>query len=305
MFRGLIHEDRPAVARHPRCGDPMPWEAEPHRLWSLFDMWVHLAGNWMAVVNSLERVKWHMSLVADNPDDERCWQQFVKGRATCLVWMREEIAALPFSASLHLQSARVLDDVESADPRHRLEAVRVCARIEDLAQNIQSELKAQLFLVVPAARKSWFKEGDDALFGQIVADAFPDSTPEIAEAGRCFALARWTSCVFHLMRGLELAIHRWAAELEVDQFKAIELENWKNILDAGQKKIDALQRLPKSPERDAKLAYFSETQVHFRAIKDAWRNHVAHARERYDEERALSILSHTREFMRLLADFPS
>lgn len=302
MFRQAIQDD--ATAGLIRQGCAAPWDVDPHRLWSLLDMRVHLAGNWLAVINNLERLKWHMSVVGDHPSDDEHWQAFADNRKRCMGWMREEIASLPFSDALHLHATRVLDDVEVVDPRVDFEPLRVSTRLEDLVQNIQSELKAQLFLVVPAERKKWFKDGDAPLFGQQVADAFPESSIELAEAGRCFALARWTACVFHVMRGLELALHKWAAQLGASQFKAIELENWKNILDAAQRKIDQLQQQPKSPEKDATLAYYSETRAHFLSIKDAWRNHVAHARERYDEQRALAILNHAGEFFRLLASSP-
>ena len=42
---------------------------------------------------------------------------------------------------------------------------------------------------------------------------------------------------------------------------------------------------------------YSEAAEQFTFVKDAWRNHVAHSRETYDLEQALSIMRHTGEFM--------
>ena len=99
------------------------------------------------------------------------------------------------------------------------------------------------------------------------------------------------------MRALEIALHMWARELGVDQFSAIELENWKNILDAAAKKVKELEQQPKGSTKDTELQYYGETTAHFRSVKDAWRNHVSHARTTYDERETTSILNHVREFI--------
>jgi hypothetical protein len=275
-----------------------PWQAEPYRLWSLLDMLRHLAGNWLAATGTLEQLRWKLLF---SPEHQIAAREFVKTRDASLEWIKDEIDGLPFSVSLQRQFQRVTDCLRNVDCSSQIDVATTVAQLDELKLNIQSELEAQLFFVVPANRKLWFSEGDTALFGNAVADIFPDSTPEIAEAGRCLALARWTACVFHLMRALELALHKWAIELGVSQFSAIELEHWKNILDAADKKIKQLEQQSKSHSKDAELKYYGETIGHFRSIKDAWRNHVAHARERYDEGRAISIMAHTREFMILLA----
>lgn len=207
---------------------------------------------------------------------------------------------LPLSAAFKQQITRCLTYLDRAD----IPVQGLMILLKEIQQNLIHELTEHRFFLVPGYRARWYQEGDAPLFGKQVADEFPESVPEIAEAGRSFALARWTATVFHAMRALELALHRWAKQLGVTQFSAIELENWKNILDAADKKVRALEQQPKSPQKDAELKYYGETLAHFRAVKDAWRNHVAHARERYDEGRAMSILSHVREFMVLLACRP-
>jgi hypothetical protein len=275
-----------------------PWQAEPYRLWSLLDMERHLAGNWMATVAVIQRLRWLLTFASQS---QTARDEFDNGLKSCEGWLREEIASLPFSSSLKLQVGRMFKELHEAGTSHPSQGQRAIAVIDEVSFNIQEELKEHLFFVVPATRKQWFDEDDKGLFGEAVSITFPESTPEIAEAGRCFALARWTASVFHLMRALELALHKWALELGVDQFNALELENWKNILDAARKKIEGLEQQPKSIAKDAELQYYGETRAHFLAVKDAWRNHVAHARERYDEGRAQSILTHAREFMQLLA----
>ena len=285
-----------------------PWQAEPYRLWSLLDMQRHLAGNWLALIGTLERIRWLILLAPEHDRADSPYvmarEEFEKHRRESFGWMKTEFEDLPFTESLRKQYRRLMERLSEEHRFRQSDALQIVTQIDELKFNIQSELEAQLFFVVPTIRKPWFHEGDAAIFGNKVSDAFPDSTPELAEAGRCLALARWTACVFHLMRALELALHKWALELGVTQFSAIELENWKTILDAAEKRIRALEQQPKSMVKDAELKYYSETLGHFRSVKDAWRNHVAHARERYDEERTLPIANHVREFMRLLAERP-
>jgi hypothetical protein len=42
--------------------------------------------------------------------------------------------------------------------------------------------------------------------------------------------------------------------------------------------------------------------MQFRYFKDAWRNHVDHGREHYDEHQADTILTHTIDFMVFLVE---
>ena len=176
--------------------------------------------------------------------------------------------------------------------------------LSDLLPDIQSEMARHMYFFVPEHRKCWYHDDNQPLFGAAVADAFPDASPEIGEAGRCYALAPVDRLCIPSNAALEIALHMWARELGVDQFSAIELENWKNILDAAAKKVKELEQQPKGSTKDTELQYYGETTAHFRSVKDAWRNHVSHARTTYDEREATSILNHVREFMDLLAGRP-
>jgi len=65
--------------------------------------------------------------------------------------------------------------------------------------------------------------------------------------------------------------------------------------------IDALQNQQRTAQRTAELTSLADTRAQFRNINQAWRRHVAHGRESYDERRAFSILNHVRAFMERLA----
>jgi hypothetical protein len=176
--------------------------------------------------------------------------------------------------------------------------------LRDLLPEIQHEMSRNMYFLVPENRKGLYQEDDTALFGEAVAAAIPDSTPEIAEAGRCIALDRWTAAVFHLMRAAEVALHKWAGDLGVTLKIPAEQANMQDILNAADKKLKEIEQQPKSSQRDADLEYFGDTSAQFRAIKDAWRNHVAHSKRTYDERETTAILNHVRSFFQRLATRP-
>lgn len=126
---------------------------------------------------------------------------------------------------------------------------------------------------------------------------FPSAADDIKEACRCFALERYTACVFHAMGILQVGLYALADEFQVRFSFKIELAEWENVIAKIASEIKKKGDLPKSDQKDADLKFYSELAVQFRYFKDAWRNHVAHLREEYDCDQAHSILIHVRDFM--------
>jgi hypothetical protein len=75
---------------------------------------------------------------------------------------------------------------------------------------------------------------------------------------------------------------------------------WHNIIEQIEAKV---RKMDSSFGADWKeqQKFYSQAASQFMFLKDAWRNHVMHGRDVYDEGKALSILSHVREFMQALA----
>jgi hypothetical protein len=96
-------------------------------------------------------------------------------------------------------------------------------------------------------------------------------------------------------------LHALAKDLQVSFPFPVDLAEWKNVIDKIEAEIRKLEQLPKGQIKDEKLKFYSNVAVQFRYFKDAWRNHVAHFREKYDEHQALSILIHVRDFMEYLS----
>jgi hypothetical protein len=167
----------------------------------------------------------------------------------------------------------------------------------DIGERIEDELETKLFMTVPASKAWYFTEKD--LLGADVAAKFTDAETieDTEEAGKCYALGRYTACVFHLMRVMERAVHLFANE-----FPGITInpgDTWNDIL----QRIDPrIRSMPTGtvPEQDKQLAYRSiYTSLH--AVRAAWRNPTMHPKNTYTPEEAKEIFDCVKAFMHNIA----
>lgn len=218
-----------------------------------------------------------------------------KSAAGHLQFMKQQCAQLGMDSS-SAQCDRIAARVKAGT-----DIVPVCYLLRDLESTIVGELEKPIFLALRDDLSVFYDHDDKPHFGEQVADQFRKSTHDIAEARRCFALERWDGCVHHLMLAIEQAIRKWAKDLKLKTRLPLDLENLEQILQAAEVKHKEVKQRKKSHKRDNDLKYIAETSGHFGFIKDAWRNHAAHGRERYDERKARNLMVHVEAFMRVLA----
>ena len=163
-------------------------------------------------------------------------------------------------------------------------------RLTTFRQSLDRELRTRSFLFVPDAKAAFYEQAD--LFGSQVGDHFPKAAQDIKEAGNCIALDRPTAAVFHLMCVLEVGIDSLSHALGLPYKQAA----WNTILNDIEKRVNALGPQDGADWRGDK-EFYSQAIVEFRFFKDAWRNHVAHGRARYNEGEARNIFDHIRAFM--------
>jgi hypothetical protein len=168
-----------------------------------------------------------------------------------------------------------------------------------LRETIERSLQDRLFLYMPPLDASRYKE---PLAWFVKTDAqFPSARDDIVGACRCYALEQPNACVFHCMGVLQYGLHSLAKQVGVRFDYEFALESWGPILSQIESKLVALRKEKKTEERDRQLNFYSEAFVQFRYFKDAWRNYVMHAREKYDATQAFTVLSHVRDFMEHLS----
>lgn len=157
---------------------------------------------------------------------------------------------------------------------------------------VRTELRNKLFLFVPPHNAKYFEKS-------ISITGFPKASSELSRAANCYAVSEPTACVFHSMRAAELALRAIAEALEVEV--PLASSQWNQLIEQVEAKIAAIGKQPRSAARTEDQTFFSEAAAQFRYIKDAWRNHVSHARVTYSEAQALAIFEHSTDLISTLA----
>lgn len=172
---------------------------------------------------------------------------------------------------------------------HRLS--RIVALAEQLLQVFGDEMLGGPLLTLDSRHAAFFDMAEP--FGRSVEDAFPSAQFDISEAAKCRAVGRWTACVMHLMRALEVGLAALARHYNV----AVD-SNWNKTLNEIEAKTREVGRRSQGAEAEQ---WAAEAATHLRFIKNAWRNQAMHPRQTYDEERAVTIFESARSFMQHLS----
>jgi hypothetical protein len=203
-----------------------------------------------------------------------------------------QLLSLPMS----LKKAKNLHFYLTQDPSDRRGYLPLLTKtMAELRERLQDELDSKAIYVITSHAQ--YLEPTLPPFGEAVYASFPSCYYDVEEAGRCLALDRSTACVTHLMRVLEIGLGVLASSLAV-QFAH---SNWGTIIDQIEKAIKEVSKKTHGDDWKQDQKFFSEAATHFRMLKDAWRNHAMHARERYSPDQAEVIFISVRAFMQQLA----
>ncbi|MFO0964612.1 MAG: hypothetical protein U0793_03365 [Gemmataceae bacterium] len=174
----------------------------------------------------------------------------------------------------------------------------VTQRLDMMLKTLEAQTTGRLLMYTDGAKTLYWN--NDKPFGDEVAKKFPELAFEIEEASKCFAVGRFTACVFHLMRVMEMSLARVGRllklKLDLDQV-------WGAILKDIRSAIEALPGKAKSASaRDQKrYATFAELGIYLQHVKDVWRNNTMHPKNTYTEEEAERIFRCVRQFLESLA----
>jgi HEPN domain-containing protein len=217
--------------------------------------------------------------------------------------------------SKRLQKAR--DFCESLGLQHSLDALeRLIRRVDDetgtqlslsrliedlygVRDRIEDELKHRHFYYVDPEHFKYFREAQEIL-SQEALRAFPSACRDVEEASKCFALGRYTACVFHAMRVMEHGMNALALELGLLQ----PYRTWdKKIEKMVAVLVDELRK-PYSPTSvlAGRLEFFKQATERLTAVQHALRNETMHARSYYGREDAEDVYRSTLRLMEKLAE---
>jgi len=277
----------------------LPWDLNPYRLVSWWDM-ERLSGQKLtAVLAILERIRCD---VATHPNPTGIDREFdFSGRRNEYgTQPREQVEQAMRSIEMSLEemglavSRKLLFEI-----RNRIGATRhlsmsgpeIVASIDEVERRIRDELDSELFVHVSSSAASFFESASP--FGQKVEAKFPTISEDVSEACMCIALERFTACVFHLMRVMELLVQTFGTAIGVS---LVATKNWQNILDEANKAIKAMDA------KQPKTKLYAEIAAHLYAVKLAWRNEVMHPKATYTGEEARRIFESVKVFAESLAE---
>lgn len=162
-----------------------------------------------------------------------------------------------------------------------------------LFERLEDALSEEQFFHVPSRRKRLYD--GTGLIPQEVRDRLGVNSDDLIEAGRCFALGRFTASVFHLMRVGETIVQRLGAELGVTIIDKNNRDlSWGPIIANINQ---AIEKMPKGPRKQE----WSDAVVLLYHVKEAWRNDTMHPKQTYMEEEAAEIFDASGAFARRLA----
>ena len=161
--------------------------------------------------------------------------------------------------------------------------------LEYISGQLKEELGSCLFLHVPPAAADYITNPQEGW--QSTLDKFPSTMLNVEEGSKCFALGRYTASVFHTMRVLEAGITALAKVFGVSADRT----TWHVVINSIESEITKNNKSLGAGWPDQQ--FYSEAATQFRHFKDAWRNHVMHARLDFNEEQARAISDHVRDFM--------
>jgi hypothetical protein len=194
----------------------------------------------------------------------------------------------------------IIDDLERGSIKTHYD---LAARVPNLQDRIRDELSLSLFMQIPYSKASYYE--DTYLFGEDVFNKFPSANLDIEEAGKCFATARYTACVMHLQRVLEIGLKSYANCLGVMNLITTAQPSWQNVLDKTAKEIkdrNDKQNTTANWTSNEEKDFCENVQPFLVSVKTAWRNPSMHADKTYNEEIAEDIYSAVKRFMKHLAE---
>jgi hypothetical protein len=171
------------------------------------------------------------------------------------------------------------------------ERTMMCAQgviaIEEIERTLRNEAETTTLFYVPRERTAEFLRMWQALM-PLMDKPWGVALDNLQDARFCYLYDACTASVFHSMRAAEKILTVLARSLGEEAAR----EQWQTLIERIEAKIKNLDGLPKGAEKERKQASYSEMAMQLRYIKNAWRNHVMHARVDYGEKQAREIWWH-------------
>jgi hypothetical protein len=196
-----------------------------------------------------------------------------------------------------IAAQRILNAMDSMDDS-RKKASEFIGMIDLLEERFNDEIHNLKFFLVKPDRLFYYENTEHA--GEQFKTGFPRGNVELIEAGNCFALDRYTACVVHLMRSLEVALAVLHRSLDIPEPEKGAEKSWGRILSRILKKItenDSNQPFNWKREKE----FYHQCYALFSAVKVPYRDSTMHVESIYDEQSAIDVFNVTTAALRYMA----
>ena len=181
------------------------------------------------------------------------------------------------------------------------------SEIRHIKESLMVDLSADCFVRIEKHLAGLID--NEELLGPKVSVAFPSVLRDAKEAGNCLATDCNTAAVFHLMRVAEIGLRALAKDRNVSYpHSSVDDQQCGTIITSLDSKLNALRGAdkklwPSEAIKNEQIRFYHSATIELRSFNEAWRKHVCHgdAAAFYDSNQALSIFTHVRAFMQLLA----
>jgi hypothetical protein len=203
---------------------------------------------------------------------------------------KDELVPIPFR--LEMLRTKVREPEKFNAPE--LYTNDVLVEVQRILGDFRLRLSVHNFYYVPLELAKFY--GKPLLFGEEIAQKFPDACSDIEHAGNCLALGEPTACVLHLNRAMEIVIRRLAQELGITPDAK---DSWGMVLGRMDQPI---KNMPdNTPADKQKKEKWAACRVNLYHVKMAWRDPGAHGTENYSDKEAGDILKRSQDFIQQLA----
>ena len=284
-----------------------PWEINPRQLVTWWDMLNFSAWNFFWCGYTLQLIEQDclvgsITVPGDTPIFALPRDLDDKARNKALPKLKR-VAAEFDAIGLRITAETTLEVVaELEESSHRHNFQWLIDQVGAIQRLSKKEIEGKAFFYVPAERMKFFPRlNNPHIFGSAVGNAFPGAMQDIGESGICLALDRGSSCVFHLMRVLEIGLTVLGAKFSV----SLAHTNWAPAIEEIESKIRDMHKDPAwkaLPDCKLQQEFYAQAATHFGILKDAWRNYTMHVRGFYTEEQAERIFENVKGFMQKLAE---
>jgi hypothetical protein len=215
----------------------------------------------------------------------------------------ERISDLARLTSTQTAAARTKDFLSHApltDPNfagldmQRTDCATAFRHLSDIVSRVRDDCAKRLYFQI-APENAELLRPDVPHFGASVEKAFGAAAEDIAEAANCLALERATACVFHLMRGLEVAAQAVATKIGA----AIVDANGRG-LSWGVIARNMKDKIDKMPASDEQTEWY-RAQSFLVVVNRAWRVPTAHPKQTYTPDEARQVFDAAKAFMQQLS----